>query len=163
MGSSARPGLTSLWTYRGESCFGHSLTHKHWRGGYSNSLNRSHKYTVAFGQVISDFKPQSWGPLGTQLWIRLWQSGFGIWHIAASSLWICFSGKYVKEGRVEIKIGRTVFFFLNFYWRIVDLKCCANLLYCKVTQLYTYRHSFFIFFSITVYHRRLTLVPCAVE
>ena len=37
---------------------------------------------------------------------------------------------------------------------------CQSLLYSKLTQLYTYRHSFFlIFFSTMVYHRILNIVP----
>ena len=37
---------------------------------------------------------------------------------------------------------------------ILDVQCCAKLLYSKVSQLYTYMHSFFkkIFFPIIVYH-----------
>ena len=43
-----------------------------------------------------------------------------------------------------IKVFLILFFFftLFFYGSIVDLQCCANLLYNKVIQLYTYRHSF---------------------
>ena len=38
-----------------------------------------------------------------------------------------------------------------------------SLPYSQVTQLYTYRHSFFILFSIMVYHRIFSIVPCAVQ
>ena len=35
--------------------------------------------------------------------------------------------------------------------------------YSTVTQLHTYRHSFFIFFSIVVYHRILNTFTCAIH
>ena len=38
-----------------------------------------------------------------------------------------------------------------------------SLIYSKVTQLYTYIHSFFIFSSFMVYHRILNIVPCAIH
>ena len=37
------------------------------------------------------------------------------------------------------------------------------MLYSKVTQFYTDIHSFFIFFSIMVYPRRLDIVPYAIQ
>ena len=37
-----------------------------------------------------------------------------------------------------------------------------SLIYSKVTQLYTYIHSF-IFSSFMVYHRILNIVPCAIH
>ena len=40
---------------------------------------------------------------------------------------------------------------------------CQSLLYSRVTQLSTYRHSFLIFFSIMVYHGILNIVPCAIQ
>ena len=40
---------------------------------------------------------------------------------------------------------------------------CQSLLYSKVTQFYTYRPSFFIYFSMTVYHRVLNIVSCALQ
>ena len=40
---------------------------------------------------------------------------------------------------------------------------CQSLLYSKVTQLYTCRHSFFIFFSIMVYHRMLNILLCTIQ
>ena len=36
-------------------------------------------------------------------------------------------------------------------------------LYSKVIQLYLYRHLFFIFFSIVVYHRILNIVHGAIQ
>ena len=33
-------------------------------------------------------------------------------------------------------------FVFVFYWSVVDLQCCATLLYIQMTQLYTYIHSF---------------------
>ena len=36
------------------------------------------------------------------------------------------------------------------------------MLYSKVTQLYSYVHSFFIFFSIVAYHTILNIVPCVI-
>ena len=50
-------------------------------------------------------------------------------------------------------------FLLKYSWFTM---LCQSLLYSKVTQLYSYRHSFFIFFSIMVYHRILNIVPCAI-
>ena len=40
---------------------------------------------------------------------------------------------------------------------------CQSLPYRKVTQLYTYKHSVSIFFSIMVYPSRLDIVPCAIQ
>ena len=37
---------------------------------------------------------------------------------------------------------------------------CQSLLYSKMTQLDTYIHCFFMFFSIMIYHRLLNIVPC---
>ena len=37
------------------------------------------------------------------------------------------------------------------------------LLYSKVIQLCQYTYIFFIFFSITVYHRILNIAPCAIQ
>ena len=48
-----------------------------------------------------------------------------------------------------------------FYWSIVILQCCVNFCYTAKWFSYTYIHSFFIFFFIMVYHRILTIVPCA--
>ena len=48
-----------------------------------------------------------------------------------------------------------------FYWSIVNLQCCANL-GCIVKWLSCTLYTFFlIFFSIMVYHKRLSIVPCA--
>ena len=35
------------------------------------------------------------------------------------------------------------YLFICLIWSIADIQCCANLLYSKVTQFYTYRHYFF--------------------
>ena len=39
---------------------------------------------------------------------------------------------------------------------------CQFLLYSKVTQLYVDIHSFFMFFSIIIYPRRLAIAACAI-
>ena len=59
-----------------------------------------------------------------------------------------------------------LFFFFNFYWRIVDLQCCVPFqVYSKVNQLYIYIYAlFFRFFSHTGhYYRVLSRVPYATQ
>ena len=38
-----------------------------------------------------------------------------------------------------------------------------SLLYSQETQVYTHMHSFFIFFSIMVYYKIWSTVPCAIQ
>ena len=49
------------------------------------------------------------------------------------------------------------FILLKYSW----FKMCSFILYSKLIHLYEYTH-FFIFFSIMVYHKILTIVPCAI-
>ena len=51
-------------------------------------------------------------------------------------------------------------FLLKYHW---STTLCSFLLYSQLIQLYTYTHSYFIFFSIMVYPRRLNIVPCAIQ
>ena len=57
----------------------------------------------------------------------------------------------------------TFFSFLNFFKFlkiIVDLQCYIN--FCH-TQSYIYTHFFLILSSIMFYHKRMDIVPCAIQ
>ena len=61
-----------------------------------------------------------------------------------------------------------LFFFLKkfmFSWSIVDLQCCVNFFGTAKWLSYPYdmHMFFFIFFSIMVYLRILSIVPCAIQ
>lgn len=73
------PGLdTSMNLPTLSPALAHSLIHEYWSGRNSEGLDHSLKCTVAFVQVISDFKAKSWGPIGTRLQIRCLKSGIRI-------------------------------------------------------------------------------------
>ena len=78
---------------------------------------------------------------------------------------------FLLSSQVRDKHPNSFFFLilLKYSWFTM---LCYFLLYSKVTQLYVYIFvcvcvymyiSFFVFFSITVCHRILNLVPCAVH
>ena len=80
---------------------------------------------VEFGQVILDFKPQSWSPLGTQFRSKLWPTGFGIWCLVSLSLWICIPywsmehSKAAQEPHNSLlyrpSFGQSYFFFSKLF------------------------------------------------
>lgn len=78
MGTSACQDLMPHELARDESCLGPLADPQKLRGRSPNSRDSSLKHAAAFVQVISDFKPKSWGPVGTRLQIGLLKSGFGI-------------------------------------------------------------------------------------
>ena len=52
--------------------------------------------------------------------------------------------------------------FNLFYWPRVDLQCSTNLCHTAKWSVTHIGALFFIFFSIVVYKRTLTIVPCAI-
>ena len=71
---------------------------------------------------------------------------------------------YLRKDK-ETKNSHVQIFSLNlFYWRIVDLQCCVYLHSIAKWFSYVYTHKiFFIFFSITVFQRLLTIAPCTMQ
>lgn len=53
--------------------------------------------------------------------------------------------------------------YLFFYWSIVGLKCHVNFWSTAKKFSYTYVYTFFLLFSIVVYHKILSIVPCAIQ
>ena len=57
-----------------------------------------------------------------------------------------------------------IIFFKKCSWNLVDLQYCAN--FCCTANWPCDTHIYilsFIFFSIVIYHRMLSIVPCAVQ
>ena len=63
--------------------------------------------------------------------------------------------------RLKPVFTETTFFFFN--WSIVDLQYCVNFCYTVKLISVIHTYTFFIFFSIMVYHRILNIVPCAIQ
>ena len=87
----------------------------------------------------------------------------------------CSEGHYILKARKECDMHLVLkiffnkkmawpewfFFFKEFYWSIFDLQCCVNFCYiakmCVCVCVF-----FFIFISAVVYHKILSIVPCAI-
>ena len=46
----------------------------------------------------------------------------------------------------------------NFHWRIADLQCCTS--FCCTAKWFSY---IYIFFSVSVFHRVVNIIPCAIK
>ena len=99
----------------------------------------------------------------------LWGGGGGSWRAAGdgAGYWkhkaMIRSLKLSAPGSPSLQSEEGLEVCCFFNWSITDLQCCVYFSCTAKWFSYTYIHSFFVSFSIMVYHGILTIAPCALQ